>query len=403
MITCYLDSQDYSTLTDPRTSTTVHKDIRSALVRLARANEVRFVYSAAAVCEAVPTSPDTVDLAELKAELLSELCGRNAFVSFDRLIAAEVSALAERRAAPLDMLDLNGNWFPEISAPRNPTNLMAEMQQRAEAELATMGGSRQQRRALLRTLIKNGKPRGALRSQMDSLSPDTFAAEILKGFTMKPEYAETMARYVLGRATETEFSEALRGSLRDPHWMMKWFATNHALATPLAEIVRKPGRELGESMRRLADTATRWASALRDSEPDVDPTRGGGDVHRRWLDTVNRQLVSVVERIAGNTRTNLGVVTAEDVDRYCPGWSTAVRALFSSVWDNVNGARGEQTSDSQPVDALHALYAPYVRVFRADRFMAPHIRRQVGRHGTVVVSRLAQLVDVLETEVRGAA
>jgi hypothetical protein len=53
----------------------------------------------------------------------------------------------------------------------------------------------------------------------------------------------------------------------------------------------------------------------------------------------------------------------------------------------------------QPVDALHALNAPYVHVFRADGYMSPHIQRQVQRHGTIVIPRLANLVEVLTKEV----
>jgi hypothetical protein len=37
------------------------------------------------------------------------------------------------------------------------------------------------------------------------------------------------------------------------------------------------------------------------------------------------------------------------------------------------------------------MYAPYVDVFRADRYMAPHIRKQVERRGVLVVSRLEDI------------
>ena len=43
-------------------------------------------------------------------------------------------------------------------------------------------------------------------------------------------------------------------------------------------------------------------------------------------------------------------------------------------------------------DAMHAMYAPYVDVFRADSFMAPHVNRCVQRHSTIVVSKLDELV-----------
>ena len=52
-------------------------------------------------------------------------------------------------------------------------------------------------------------------------------------------------------------------------------------------------------------------------------------------------------------------------------------------------------SDSQAVDAMHAAYAPYVNVFRADRYMAPHIDKQVKQFGTRVVNKLEDVPAVL--------
>lgn len=398
MITCYLDSQDYSTLTDTKTLSADRIQVREALLSFAQKRKVQFVFSAAAVCEAVAVSPEATRLAELKAEFLGDLCGANALVSFDRLLHGEVVALAEQRDPPHDMLDPYGNWFPDIPIIETCETPWQKMRQLAEDELDAKGLSRQQRRAAVRKLIKNGKPRNVLKSQLEKQNPSTLAEEIIKQYPMKAEYAEMMARYGLGRATEKDFTEALMGSLRDPRWMMKWFATNHAMSSPIADIVRKPGRELGESIRKLVEISIQRASALRENGLDSDPTGRFGEISCRWIEMQGRQLVTLVQSAASARNIILGAITPEDVDRYCPGISATVRALYSSAWENVAGSRKEEPSDSQPVDALHAMYAPYVRVFRADRFMAPHIQKQVNRYGTIVVPRLAQLVGVLESE-----
>lgn len=403
MITCYLDSQDYSTLTDPKALTADRIRVRKALAKFAREGTVQFVFSAAAVSEGVAVSPDAVHLAERKAELLSDLCGTNALVSFDRLLYMEIAALAEQRDPPRDMLDPYGNWFPEIPFEETTDTPWQRVRQLAEDELNSMGLSRQQRRAEVRKLIKNGKPRGVFKSQLEKQNPKTFSMEIIKQFPMKPEYAEMMARYSLGRADEKEFTEALLGCLRDPHWMMKWFTTNHAISSPIADIVRRPGRELGELLRKLTDASICWASTLIESGIDCDPTGRRGEISRRWMEMQDGQLVGLVQSAANAKNLILESITSTDIDRHCPGISATVRTLYSSVWDNVAGARKEEPSDSQPVDALHAMYAPYVRVFRADRFMAPHVQKQVNRHGTIVVPRLAHLVEILEKEIQRAS
>ena len=400
MITCYLDSQDYSVLTDPKLSNLPRSKIKDALLHLARTRQVRFAFSAAVISESTALTADVTHLAERKAELLSELCSSNALVSFDRLVHAEANALAHRSGPPLDMFDPYGRWFPELSTNEKPQEQWEGMRRRAEDDMKSMGLSRQERRAKARIFVKTGKPRPALIALLEQQDPNALAAELLKKYPMRPEYAEVMGRYALGRATEKDFSEALMDSLLDPRWMMMWFSTQHAMSSPIADIVRQPGRELGQLMRSLAGVSVRWVAALRDADIDADPTGKKGEIASRWQQMQEQQLIAITQRLITEKGVALGKYEASDVCIHCPGIAAGVGSLYSSVWANVAEGRKEEPSDSQSVDALHAFYAPYVKVFRADRFMAPHIQKQVMSAGTIVVPRLSQLVDTLEKQLR---
>lgn len=401
MITCYLDSQDYSTLSDPKGWTPEKEQIRAALLNFAKEGLVKFVFSAAAISEAAPISPDTSKLAELKAQLLVQLCGTNALISFDRLMAAEAEALAKGFAAPAKVLDPHGHWFPEIDTRDVPRSPFKYMQERMERELGQTGMSRQQSRTAVRKMIKNGVPKGEFKKYMDSQNVEPLAAEFSKPFPMKPQYAEMVVRFWLGRATEAEFDKALYESLSDPHHMMKWFTTNHALASPISDIVRRPGRELGTHLRELVALAVRHVAVLTEGGTDTAPTGKNGEILRRWEEQQDNQLIKLVQYAAHAKGITLKNVNPKDIEKYCPGISATIRSLYSSAWDNVAAGRKEEPSDSQPVDSLHAMYAPYVCVFRADRYMAPHIQKQVKRHGTIVVSRLSDLAEMLSREVAG--
>lgn len=400
MLTCYLDSQDYSGLTDPKQDTLERRKIKDALLHLARSKQVRFAFSGTAVCEAVALTADAAHLAELKADFLSELCGSNAMVSVDRLVHEEIKALAGRCTPPKEMFDPQGRWFPEISIDEKleqPWNLMREL---AEEEMKAMGLSRQERRAKARKLVKNGKPRQMLTSQLAMQDPKVLSTEFLKKYPMHPDYSEVMARYALGQATSKDFNEALMNSLADPRWMMKWFANQHEVSNPIAEMVRRPGRELGQAMRSLVEASIRWATVIQTNCPDADPIGKRGEITLRWQEMEDRLLMAFTQRLATSIGIELGEFEARHIDTHCPGISAGIRSMYSSVWANVGEGRKEEISNSQPVDALHAFYAPYVRVFRADRFMAPHIQKQVRRAETIVVPRLSLLVDTLEKYLR---
>jgi len=403
MITCYLDSQDYSVLTDPKTLTAERVQMRNTLCRFANERKVQFVFSATSVCESVSLTPHSSHLSELKAELLSELCGTNALISFDRLIEQEAIALSGRCDRVCNIIDIYGNWFPDISVNKTIETSWEKIRHLAEIDLRAIGLSRQQRRAQVRKLLKNGGPRGDFKRLIQLQGSTTLALGLAERYPMKPENAEIMARYFLGRGSEEEFTDALIENLRDPRWMMKWFSTNHTLSSPIAEIVRKPGRELGENLRKLAALSIQMASSFSDSDADSDPLGKRGTVTLQWNELQNKLLTGVIKRIASVHNLSLAEIAADDVDKYCPGLSTTIRSLYSSVWENVAGGRMEQPSNSQPVDAMHAMYAPYVRIFRADRFMAPHVQKHVTKHGTIVVSRLSNLVRTLELEIEREA
>ena len=396
MISCYLDSQDYSALTDPKLTTPELREIKTTLLHLARSKQVRFAFSAAVVCESTSLTKEATYLAELKAELLSDLCGSNALKFFDRVIFAEVSALASRSHPPYDMFDIEGKWFPEIPIDEEPQHPQKKVFELIDEEMRANGFSRQERRAKIRAFTKSGKSQVIVEAVINQLDPKTVEASLIAKYPMRPDLANVVVRYALGKATGGEFSEALMDSLKDPKWMMKWFTTEHSLHSPVAEIVRKPGRELGQLMRSLADISTGWATALQDINPDCDPTGKAGELTLRWKEMETRQLFSIIEKFGASRQLKLGVCKIEEIAIFCPGITACVKSLYSSVWANVGEGRKEEPSDSQPVDAMHALYAPYVRVFRADRFMAPHIQKFTKRNGTIVVPRLNQLVSVLD-------
>ena len=204
---------------------------------------------------------------------------------------------------------------------------------------------------------------------------------------MLPEYAGIMVKYSLGQATEEDFCKALMDTLIDPRWMMKWFSTEHGMSSPLADVVRRPGRELGQAMRSLVEISTRWANSLQASGLDADPTGKNGEIATQWRSMERQLLVSIAQQKANAIGIQLNGYEAEDVMVFCPGLTACIRSLYSSAWANIGEGRKEEPSDSQPVDALHALYAPYVQIFRADRFMAPHIQKQVASTKTLVVPR----------------
>lgn len=95
-------------------------------------------------------------------------------------------------------------------------------------------------------------------------------------------------------------------------------------------------------------------------------------------------------------RLSLEGHTPGDVDRLAPSLATCIRVLHSSTWNSA-GTFGRQPKKSDWVDSLHAMYAPYVDIFRTDSYMAPIVQEKVKKYGTSVVAKIGNLAEKIET------
>lgn len=390
MITVYLDSQDYSVLSEENLKLDLAQ-IKALLLQMAASGEVRFVFSSVVVCEAAPTGEQAVNYAIKRGALISQLCQGNALVDPARLLEAEIRALAARNLTPREAVIGARDWFPMIEFD-DPTPLSEAMLEQLKADPMYQAMTRPQRREAERRIFKKGGLRPEILRTIEAATGQVYIEAILAKVPVERSQAEVFGRYALCRATKEEATEAMRASIRDPAWLMRWFTENPALAIPIGDIVREPGKTLGTAMRSQVE----WANNLKATEGFDDGKSMWEQMpfskKAEWEDNANRLVLGVVERIGAHLPIQFDhPATLKDVARSCPGLDATARAMQSSIWDNLGGSRKELPSDSQFPDAMHAMYAPYVDIFRADSYMAPHIRNQVKRHGTQVVAKLRDL------------
>ncbi|MDO5289646.1 MAG: hypothetical protein Q4F13_08445 [Pseudomonadota bacterium] len=370
----------------------------AALRHLSRSRQVQFVISAFIVAEAAPLSRDVADLSARRADLIGELCD-SALVSPDRLVKAEITALASGNGKPDSMIDPEGRWHPEI-----PVDSMAKqphywVREYITDELRAVGCDRKEVRRRLREFFKGNEPTLKLKTLLRSREKE-FRDALLATFPIGPQYSEIMIKYCFCEATEHQFIEALNRSLADPRWMAIWLDSSSGVMHPIAEIVRKPGRDIAAQLGELMKIAQSYAKLLLEGGATTSKAAVRAEIAKVWNEQKSRQLVNLVKSLAIQANVRLQNIDDNKIEECCAGLRACVKSLYSSIWDNVSGERKKSISPSQPVDALHALYAPYVDVFRAYRYMSPHIQRQVARDKTTVVPLLTELVGVLQDRLK---
>jgi len=383
-ITVYLDSNDFSALSDPKQLTPELMVLGDRLSVLAQDDErVRFVYSSASVCEMAPVQASSSEMAERRATLLSKLCKRNALISFDRLVAGEQLQVSKRAGALFEPISGTGDWFPEMGGFMSPVDLASALREKLSE--SKLGSNRKQRRALASSAFKRKLLNPAVVSAAVGSPDPAMMKELLAEYPMRPEDASVLWDFVLGKASKSSAEHAFLESLRDPSWMMQWFERHHDRLLPIVAWLRDPA---AKAEARLQAVFGRLQSANSSNRGDpIKFLRGNQEkfISELWADVYSRVTGGPVD------------VDGKAIAALSPGLNVAIRALYEVFVDAAVGNRQFKTSDF--VDIVHATYSPYVDIYRADKYMAPYISRVVAPYGTTVVSKLTQLPEAIQRAV----
>lgn len=394
-LTAYLDSSDYSALSDPSRRTEATEQTRHALIALARSGRVRFAFSGTHLSEMAPLAPQFVPSAAARADLLVELCGRVALISFDRLLSMELLQLRDESAPRVEAITEDATWFPEMQdLLEGPVQFAAGIRKAINEEVTKQGLNSQQRRQLMQRLFRGDEPRPLLRQFITKFAAEGDMSQMLELYPMRPADMRVLWRYVIGRARADEAERAFLESLRDPSWMIRWFERHHEKLSPLTDWVRGPSRAF------VAQLAAVVAQG-RELAPYPAAVRGNVLSSAWWHARENQTLIELANRqLLREWPESKACDDTDRIDRSCPGFATAVRLCFALLRDSMS-QQPRNLRESDFVDALHAMYAPYVDVFRADRYIAPHLARLIRPWGTTVVARLEEMPTAIEGRLAG--
>lgn len=391
----FLDSSDYSVLSDPARLTSEIQETYDYLLTLVELGRVKCYFTGSILSEMAPLDSAHATEALRRVSVLVRLCGTNALVSIDRLFEHE---LANAHALPPRLRSVHsddGEWFPNEALDFLP---VSEYEQTQDIiKIIKAAPNRQARRNAKHTLIKNGKTRTNVSAAIAMQARAIPLDDLLQKIPMKPEHARVMARFFARDATSEEAKAAFSSSLGDPRWVIQWISQEQNLLSEFSGMLRNPAGEMTHAISLLADQA----KLIR----LMDSTIGTGlsdellnsNVWRGRQDTILAGIANGLS--AKNLKTGELKLTIETIEQKCPGLSVAVRSLFSAWW-SATTATPRQPKPSDFTDAVHAAYAPYVDIFRADSFMTPYIARQAKRFPVKIVQKFAKLRSVVELSLK---
>lgn len=393
-VVVYLDSQDFSRLSDPRTQVGNIPLIRNKLLDYSISQKVIFVFSSAIISEIAPLSPQHSNHAAARARFLSSLCQRNTFISIERIFENEFRSINNIPPRFNDQFSGTGNWFPILGDILEPINLASHVRQELQENLKHKT-NRKQRRMAQSMAFRSGTLRQTLINQLLSTTDRQSFDEILEMYPMRPKDCETIYKFILGKASKQQAELAFLESLRDPFWMMQWFAKHSGKMNIVTQWFRQPSQTMLDITLKLINDL----KMIHEPESESQPQRAHNFITKnKWIGLQDQMLETISKSHIANFNSNITEqIKASELDIYCPGFSTSFRVIHSSIWDSIS--RSSRTPHSNDyLDSLHALHAPYVDIFRADRYMAPHIAAHTAKYRTCVVSSLDALIPAIEAK-----
>lgn len=324
MITVYLDSNDYSNFATARPNSEAW-EIKKQFLKYKKTGKVVFVFSVAGVAEAVPIGLGLNHPASYERLMtIEELCGTNSLKSIFEAIEGEVLA-----GIHLQPFCAKGAWLPSDFNIGNMVKEIADLARQAFCEANSMPSSYK--------FVFDHHYRG---------QPE-YRENVLNGFFGKLNLSKAKRREVLRMpkgsiSLEVDLDRLIKEAMLNKSSLAEVLKTESQMAFFLSSVIRSPGEEI--------------ANAFNISICEQELI---GDQEGLLLRFFNH----LAQKIGAQTIDEL---MANDIRARCPGFSLMTEILTNSALERSVACK--DFVSNQAVDAIHAFYAPYVDLFKADKY-----------------------------------
>lgn len=388
-IIVYLDSQDFSRFGDVLRgkSDKNHEDIFKYLKYLKDSGDVIFPITMPLMCELLQYNPEYADTTRKKAEAIERLCGPYALPAPMRLIAIELAKDAQMRGKvvkniPDNMLSSDRLWFPIFNdALSNLRQMMYDgALQNLQRELALLS-------------IDN-----TAEEILDSVDWSDIINDISPLISDKlgiPEHIISTSIYpfINGEISSEEASINMLSGISHPQVFVDIYFERYGTLGKMPTWISDPSLIIAEQLNKLRDI--------------FGPIKSSRDkkLARTLLSNVKSKFSEIVINLAKISGSEFGLhdnyidEISQDLDRILtiPSSEIVVNLLESYTLQIIGvSANQAKIENSFGGDMFHALYLPYVDLWRGDRRFSALLKQALPSYGNRVVSSLNHLPDKID-------
>lgn len=381
-IQIYLDSSDFSDLSNLENKPPEYKDVLDYLITMRSRGVINMCFSEAHVIEAAPTSLAAIPAAMRRFRTIKQLCGKNSLIHPIDVIETEVSQDSVGLHNNTDVRRSDGTWMPALV---DVSEFIPNVEQIVLDDVKQLG------RAERRKYLKNGKPTARWYAEMREANVGEWEA-IANHLPLSTGAIRTVQQYFTGAASRDDALRALHNSITDLEVFGHWYTKDWSAASAMSQHLR----EIGDEFKRALRDARKQFEILMQSHT------AAGEDPKKFLALSIRAFYEVLaessDQLARDIAGGMGAVSKPMDDPWsaAPGLTCSVTLAMHVARRSVASQHPRDPKGSDFPDAYHAVYLPYVDIFRADGFMAGMLSECKLPFSTLIVEKLLQLPAKIE-------
>jgi hypothetical protein len=340
-----------------------------------------------ATASATPTATNaqntgSKELAGERARLIEELSGDRVLRLFTDQIRDEVRAFVSGNGQVSASRD-DGRWHPDVAGIG--AELLAGFESSFDRGVSMVRGNRRVRRTA-KSIVGTGSRRRRFSATL--FDSQVRVADFCASHGIPRTFADTgiLPRLARGRLTAEQLQLLLERELFSPTKFIGYYIDSFEKDQRIRDRVRDVGRD-------LAQTIATWRRNFEELRPQLSH-----DAERRHSEPV--RFTQLRTRILDGYCEELGISSGDAIPTpqgTFPGLDLVVSCaqdLFNDA--NPAGPVPRPVRFQDATDLFHAFYAPYVDLWRGDRYSCALVMRQKACERVRAVPRMAELPKAIE-------
>lgn len=412
-IQVYLDSSDYSILSDPKKNNKNLNRIKNELISLTQRKVIEIRFSIVHVLEMAHLEKENCPLALSRFKILNELCGAKTLLSIPDMENMELVRLVHNscyhpstriKQVAID----NGEWFPAFSFESDFFEKMIITELfKAFRDLKI---PRNERQRLKKQLTKKGHISEKFLEYIPN-GRDFFLKAIAQEYplTDRFKHEDLFVKLIKKEITNDELMAEFKAGFFNLENFIGWYLNRSKESSSLPIWLRGFGQQQSEKIKILREKCERLFKTgieIGKSEKEIlielktiekDAEKSFEQNRKNYIMGLFTKRQNQLFKLGLSKKKWQEIVSKPKLGE-TPSIDIYLRSIVKYIFTNATNIKYKRRIlDSDQPDLMHARYLPYMNIFRADKNTGNLLKPFAKAYQTQVLTSFCDILDAINS------